>query len=152
MFGLFRKKSYPLLKNEMITPIDHPITTTEAKKLYKSYMKDIGFLEKDELSENAAYFGEEIRDMEQTYKEDIKESKETIKEAKVTIKEIKQQLKSCDSEELKVDLQDQLENLQDEIDWEVEQIEKLEMELNEFKKDKRAFLIEYVNNQISNSN
>lgn len=152
MFGLFgKKKKYPLLKPEMIEPIDQPISTTDAKMIFKKYMKDIGYLEKDELSEHASYLGDEIKEMEQCHKEDIKDSKEEIKEAKAKVKELQKKLTSCKSEEEKEEIEEEIDDAKSEIEMAQEQIEESTKELEEFKKDKRQFLVEYINNQIGGS-
>ena len=152
MFGLFgKKKTYPLLTADKIEPVNEPISTADAKKLFKSYMKDIGYLERDELSEHAGYLGEEIKDMEQCHRDDIKDSKDEIKEAKAQIKILKKNLGSCKTGNEKEEIEAELEDLNDEIEMAQEQVDKTTQELAEFKRDKRQFLVEYINNQIGGS-
>lgn len=151
MFGLFGKKSYPLLKPEMIEPVDQPLSTTDAKKIFKAYMREIGYLDKDELSEHAGYLGEEIRDMEQAHREDIRDSKEVIREAKRRIKSFNKKLISCTSEEKREEFEVEIHDAEGEIEWELKQIEKSTKELEDLKKDKRPFLVDYVNSQLSDS-
>lgn len=150
MAGLFnKKKTYPLITPEMIQPIDEPVSTTDAKSIFKSYMSQIGYLEKGELSEHARYFGEEIKERQDAYKEDIQDCKDTIKEQKEKVRDLKKRLANCSDDE-KENVENEIEDAEEEILYEEKQIEELTTELNEFKKDKRKFLVEYINNQISN--
>ncbi|ABA90286.1 hypothetical protein Pcar_3051 [Syntrophotalea carbinolica DSM 2380] len=145
MFGFFKKK-YPLLKNEMITPVGEPVNTSEAKRIFKQFMKEIGYLEKDELTEHAGYLSEEIKDHEQGLREECLDKKEEIAEAKRLLKELKSNLKKAEGEE-KEDIECEIEDIEDDLEDFVKELEQAAEALAKFKKDKREFLIEYINNQ-----
>jgi len=145
MFGFFKKK-YPLLKEEMLTPVDEPISTTEAKRIFKQFMKDIGYLEKDELSDHAGYLAEEIKDHEQYLREELSDKKEDVAEAKRQIKELKSSLKKADAAKTE-DIQYEIDDLEDELVYSQKELEEAAEALSKFRKDKRAFLVEYINSQ-----
>ena len=150
MFGFFKKK-YPVLTADMFEPVDKEINTTEAKKLYKQYMKQIGYLEKDELSDHASYLADEIKENEQYLKDDVADKKSEIKDEKDRLKELKGKLKKA-NEDTKEDIEADIEDCQQDIEYLNNDLEKETAELTKFKKDKRAFLIEYINNETQRSN
>ena len=149
MFGLFKKK-YPVLTNEMLEPVDSEISTTEAKKIYKQFMKQIGFLEKDELADHASYLSDEIKENEQYLKDDIADKKSEIKDEKERLKTLKANLKKS-TDDTKEDIESDIEDCLLDIDYLNKDLDKEMADLATFKKDKRAFLIEYINNEVQRS-
>ncbi len=145
MFGFFKKKC-PLLKEEMLTPVDEPISTTEAKRIFKQFMKDIGYLEKDELADHAGYLADEIKGHEQYLKEEVSDKKEEVAEFKRQIKEQNNSLKNADTAK-KEDIQYEIDDLEDELVYSQKELEQATEVLSKFRKDKRAFLVEYINSQ-----
>jgi len=130
MFGLFGKKKeeYPLMTSETIEPTDMLITTTEAKRIFKYFMKEIDFIEKDELSDRANDLGDVIREEMDTYKDTVSDQKLEISEEKKQLKEIKNSLKQCEDdskEEIESELQDQIDHiagLTDDLDLAVKEL------------------------------
>lgn len=146
MFGWFKKK-YPVLTSEMITPTDKLLTTTDAKQAFKQFMKTTGYLDKEELSEHASYLSDEIKDYEQSLKEDYSDKKEEISEIKKRLKDLKKKLSgksTTDKEELEIEV----EEAEDELKWATDELEEAAKELDDFKKDKRTFIIDYVNTEV----
>ncbi|WP_066965935.1 hypothetical protein [Microbulbifer sp. Q7] len=150
MFGLFKKK-YPVLKANQIEPVEEPINTTIAKKIFKDYMASIGFLDKDELSEHAGYFADEVRDHEECLRDDLADEKQELKEAMSEVKKLKAKLAKIKDEDEREDLQIEIDDQEEAINEHKEQIEKQAAELASFKKDKRMFLVEYINQQVHGS-
>ena len=146
MFGLFKKK-YPILTVSMITSADQPITTTDAIMIYVQHMLDIGYLEKDKLSEHVGGLSNEIKRHGQCLKDAIVETKEEIQEAETELANLKKKLATCSSEERK-DIEDGIILLEGELVIAAVDIEKATNNLAEFKKDKRAFLVDYINTQV----
>ena len=146
MFGLFNKK-YPILTVSMITPADQPITTTDAKMIFKQHMLDIGYLEKDELNEHAGYLSDEIKRHEQYLKDEVTNTKDEIREAKAELANLKKKLTTC-SEGEKKDIEGGIDLLGGELVIAAVDIEQATNNLAEFKKDKCAFLVAYINMQI----
>ena len=146
MFELFKKK-YPILTVSMITPDDQPITTTGAMKTFEQHMLDIGYLEKDELSEHVGYLSDEIKGHGQYLKDEVTNTKEEIQEAKTELANLKKKLATC-SEDEKEDIEDGIELLVGELGIAAEDLEKYTNKLAKFKKDKRVFLVDYINTQV----
>ncbi len=147
MFGLF-KKSYPILRTEMITPTDKLITTAEAKKLFKQCMKEIGCLARDELSEHANYLGEEIKQDEQYLKDEWTEKKGEVSRITPRLKELKKKLSSCADPKKKEWIEGEIEDVKEELDFATKELEKAAKEFTAFKNDKRSYLVEYINRQV----
>lgn len=97
---------YPMLTFEMIDSGGKPITASQAVKLFKDFMVTVGYLDKKEVDEHAAYFADEMEN-----------------EASNLVDEIEYQ-NICSGDQIRV------------MDA-----------LKAFKKDKRNFLVSYVNLQ-----
>ena len=145
IFGLFKKK-YPILTPENIEPVDAPISTAEAKRIFKAFMSQIGYLERGELAEHAGYLADDIKEMTEAYREDLADLKSQIPELKAEIKKLNQELTNCAGNEQK--------DIEKEINWTKEALDQLLMDIEdtkreqaEFKRDKRSFLIRYINDQ-----
>jgi chromosome segregation ATPase len=152
MFGLFnKKKSYPQMTYEMITP-DQPINSSDAKRLYKDFMFQIGRLDKDELSMHAEYLSDEIKETTENYKIDISEFQDEIKDLKSEINELKNKLKSCPSNDEKETIQDEIGYIEEDIRYNEDEILKIKNEFSDFKADKRKFLINYINSELGHNN
>lgn len=80
MFGLF-KKQYPVLKPEMLEPVDAPITTTNAKKIYSQWMVKIGYFDKFDASHDAAYFAEAMKEHEDYLRQELDYQRQEVKDA-----------------------------------------------------------------------
>ena len=146
MFELFKKK-YPILTVSMITPADQPITTTDAMKIFKQHMLDIGYLEKDELSEHVGYLSDDIKGHGQYLKDEVTNTKEEIQEAKTELANLKKR-RATGSDDEKEDIEDGIKLLEGELIIAAMDIEKANNNLAAFKKDKRAFLVDYINAQV----
>ena len=55
-------KQFPFINESMIEPVDEPISTRDAVKIYKQHMLDIGYLVKSELSDFVVSFKEEMKE------------------------------------------------------------------------------------------
>ncbi|MDB4431204.1 hypothetical protein N9137_02320 [Pseudomonadales bacterium] len=151
MFGLFKKKKvYTLLENEMITPLDVEIPTTQAKKIYRAHMQAIEVFEKDEISDRVYDFAEEIKSKEEEYRDDIQECKNEIKGIKSEISDLKKHIKSAISEEEKGELLEELEGSKSNLVGANEDLHIEQKRYQKFRKDKRYFLINYINEEIRN--
>ena len=146
MFGIFIKKS-KILTVDMITRDDQPISTTGAKAIFKQRMLDIGYLGKDELNEHVVCLSNEIKGHEQYLKDEVTNTKEEIQEAKNELANLKKKLTTCHDDE-KEEIEDGIKLLEGELVIAAVDMEKATNNLAEFKKDKRAFLVDYINTQI----
>lgn len=147
MFGLF-KKSYPVLTPEMFSPSDKPISTADAKKLFKQYMKNIGFLAREELSDHANYLGDEIKQDEEYLKGEWSEKKAEVSRITTRLKEIKKKLPSCADPTKKELIEGEIEDLNEELEFASKELQKATEEYTALKNDKRSYLIDYINRQV----
>lgn len=63
-----KKKVFPFIKPDVFTPVDAAISTSEAKRLYKTVMVAIGFLDRSEAADYAKWLGYAIKDREEDLK------------------------------------------------------------------------------------
>lgn len=146
--------SYPLLRTEMIVPPEEPVSTRDAVKIYRQHMLDTGYLEKRDLSDLAARFLDEIKEREQLLKDEVAWAKDTHrdakKQAKAEGKRIKGLMRGSDRDDRQEYRRD-LECLQVEIEDAARVLEEHLQSFKTFQKDKRDFVIEYVNEEIHGS-
>lgn len=157
-FDLFKKKTPPILKPEMLQPTDVPIATAEAKRIFKEWMVRIGHLankdrlDKMELSEHVGYFVEEMKEHEQMLKDDFADTKaqvaEEIKELKTDLKILKNNLAKCADPAEKQSLEDEIAHSEKAIEMVTREWSSEADALEKFKADKRAFLVDYINTQV----
>lgn len=143
---------YPFIAEEMITPADEPIKTRNAVKVYKKHMVAIGYLEKTELSDFVRNFQEEMLEHEQHLKDEVAWAKETLAdvkaEGKSETRRIKKLLSRSRDEDERKDLADDLKSTEHEVASAAVDLERVSDELLHFKKDKRSFLVNYINTEV----
>jgi hypothetical protein len=146
------EKHFPIISENMIAPVDEPISTRDGVKIYKQHMLAIGYLDKTELVDFVTNFQEDMKEHEQHLKGEVTWAKETLAEAKAEakseIKRIKKLLSRCDDEDEKKDLTREREGVEVEVDSAVRDVNRLSDELAKFKKDKRSFLVNYINTEV----
>jgi len=157
-FDLFKKKEPPILKPEMLQPVDAPISTAEAKRIFKEWMVKIGHLsnkdklDKMELSDHVGYFVEDMKQHEEALKFDIDDEKESvaesIKEEKEEIRVLKKELAKCKDQAERENIEGQVAHCERAIANYQESLAMRVKELADFKADRRAFLVEYINTQV----
>lgn len=142
------KAVFPIMNPEMITPLDKPISVSRAVQIYKKYMLKVGYLEKDDISDFVRSLKEDMAEHEEELKFDVKNGKEQVAEAKAEVKRAKKQLKKCKDDDDREYAQEELDSVTAELDAETEMYEKGLEALSLFKKDKRQFLLNYINHEI----
>ncbi|MDP3322656.1 MAG: hypothetical protein Q8S71_03815 [Hydrogenophaga sp.] len=131
-------KTYPRLTNAMFSA-EGVISTVDAKRLFRKYMLDIGYFEKDEATEHTEYFAEAMRDRAIELQDDINYAKEALAEAKKEANDFTGLTKD-EIVEAKADIPNYIQYAQDEL-------AEAQAALSKFKADKRDFFIEYINQQ-----
>jgi septal ring factor EnvC (AmiA/AmiB activator) len=157
-FDLFKKKEPPILKPEMLQPADAPISTADAKRILKEWMVKIGHLsnkdklDKMELTDHVGYFVEEMKQHEESLKFDIDDEKESvaesIKEEKEEIRDLRKELAKCNDPAEKGNIEAQIADCERSIASYQESLAERVKALADFKADRRAFLVEYINTQV----
>lgn len=157
-FDLFKKKEPPILKPEMLQPVDAPISTAEAKKIFKEWMVKIGRLsdkdklDKMELSHHVGYLVEDMKQHEEALRLDIDDEKESvaesIKDEKEEIQDLKKELTKCRDQADKEGIEGQIVRCERAIATYQESLAVRVQKLADFKADRRAFLIDYINTRV----
>jgi len=149
MFGLFKKKkTYTLLKPDMIQPVDAEISTVDAKKIYRMHMQSIEFYDREDLSEAVRSFAEEINEEEEIHKDSVQFQKDEINSLQSELKALRVKLAACQNSEESKDLQEEIEGIEEDIENSKKELESEKKELAKFKSDKRLFLVKYINDEI----
>jgi len=140
--------SYSLLTSDMIVPVDKPISTSRAVQVYKKYMLKVGYLDKSDIADFVHSLMEDIAEREEELKFEIKNAKEQVAEAKAEVKSLKKQLSKCKDDDDREYAGEELDTATAELEEETSNYEKFTTELALFKKDKREFLLNYINSEI----
>lgn len=147
----------PTLTTDMILPVDTLISTSEAKRLFKVWMIKIGYYsasdkdDKDLLDEHTAMFADEIKQHELVLRDEVKTISETDLEI---IGELKDKIRSLrkkqiiSSVEIYAELQDAINAYEEQLELFSWPLKKAMKVVNRFKKDKREFLVDYINWQV----
>ena len=140
-------KSYPVMTMDMIDSKGEPITKAQAVKLFKQYMLAVGYLEKDEVVEHANDFAQEMTEHEECLEHDAVDDLASLKEQ---LADLKAQRKGETDADTKEELDEQILSTKDDIEADKHINQPARDALAAFKKDKRQFLIDYVNLQVQN--
>jgi len=143
-----KPKTIPLMTMDMIQSNGEPITSAQAVKLFKEFSLKSGYLGKDELSEHAEYFSEEMKERGRHLEEDAAGE---IADLKTKLKDLKARLKGETDKDTREQLDEEIDCAKEELDQEVSYRQASIEALAAFKADKRLFLIEYMNNQTQSN-
>lgn len=139
---------FSLMTLEMTGPADKPISTSRAVQVYKKYMLKVGYLDKSDIADFARSLKEDIVEREEELKFEVKNAKELVAEAKAEVKSLKKQLSKCKDDDDREYAREELDTATAELEEETTTYEKYTAELTHFKKDKREFLLNYINSEI----
>ena len=98
---------------DMIQSNGGPITTAQAVKLFKEFALKSGYLDKDELTEHAGYFSDELKGHEQQLKEESDGDIAALKEA---LSELKARRKGETDKETRETLDEEIESAKEQLD------------------------------------
>lgn len=146
-----RPKTFPVVEVDDITPIGQAITSAQAVKVFKIYMRTTGFLDKQELPDGVRYFsedmkrhGEDLADRVNEEKRKFREYGELIGASEVRV--LKRQLSKTNDEEKRHAIESEISEYQADIDEEEKYLRKALTDLQSFRSDKRQFVVDYINN------
>ena len=146
--------SYPVLTAEMFNPSDAKISFADAKKLFRKYMLQIGYLDKQEVGDHVAGFADEVRQHEQYLKDELAGMQSDpdlnydVAEHKRVLKALRRDIEKCVDAQEKASLESQLAHWEAELHDIVHDREQAVAALRSFQDDKRAFMIDYINEQV----
>lgn len=138
----------PILTPDMITPVDKPVSTKRAVQVYKEFMLKVGYLDKSDLDDFARSLKEDMAEREEELKFDIQSAKELVAEARAEVKQRTKEHAKCKDDDDREYAKEELDAAQAELDEETAAHDLLVRKLNYLKKDKRGFLLNYINSEI----
>lgn len=150
IFGKSKPK-YPKITNEMLQPIDATLSTTDAKRIIKEVFRQVGYCEDaTEARMEAESLGDSIRYHEENLRSDLEMIKEEydrdLAEWKSELQDLKDDIKTAEPGELESTKEEiALHNQYKPDDGDYLRAKKA---LADFKADKRAFLISYINEHL----
>lgn len=143
-----KSRSYPMMTIDMIDSNGEAITKAQAVKLFKQYMLAVGYLDKDEVIEHATDFADAMTEHEECLEHDAVDDLDSLKEQ---LADLKAQRKGETDTDTKEELDEEITSVKDDIESEKRLRQPAINALAAFKKDKRQFLINYVNQQVQPS-
>lgn len=153
IFGKSKPK-YPRVTNEMLQPVDATLSTTDAKRILKEFYRQIGYcedasdarMEAESLADSIRYHEENLRSefemIKEEYDRDLAEWKSELQDLKDGLKTAEPAEREEAKEEIALHNQykpDESHSL------------RAKKALADFKADKRAYLIAYINEQLHGS-
>jgi paraquat-inducible protein B len=142
------KPAFSLLTADMIAAADQPVSAKKAVQVYKKFMLKVGYLEKDDIADFVRSLKEQMAEHEEELKYEIKNAKELMVEAKSELKSCKKQVAKSKDDDDREYAQEEFDTAEAELKAETAAYEKLVADLAHYKKDKREFLLNYINSEI----
>jgi len=145
------QKRYPILRADMILPVDQPIPTVKAIQIYKEFMLKVGYLEKYELAWHADEFAESMRRRTDELADDVRYETECLDTASADTKQqianLKHQYSQATDPDERECINDEIDDLKQELTPDDSDLKAAKKTLQSFRRDKRQFLIDYVNRE-----
>lgn len=145
--------TYPILRPEMLLPRGAPIPTASAKQLFKKWMLQIGYLDKQEVGDHVLYLADAIKDHEQFLKDELADVRSNISEEMRSLKsdrrDLEKSLVSCKDQTQKLSIDSEIAELDTSIAQLQTEIDDAVAVGIKFKTDKREFLVDYINQQVN---
>lgn len=153
--GFPEKSRYPIITPETFAPLGVPISTTDAKRLYREVMVAIGYLDKGDTKRHVEYLAEAMKDRESDLRLALDDQKaylqDTINDNKEQVRDLKKDLRAAKTDDERGVVTLEINDLESQILKYQGAIETERAALESFKKDKRSFLVDYVNRELHGS-
>lgn len=153
--GFPEKSRYPIITTETFAPLGVPISTTDAKRLYREVMVAIGYLDKGDTKRHVEYLAEAMKDRESDLRLALDDQKaylqDTINDNKEQVRDLKKDLRAAKTDDERGVVTLEINDLESQILKYQGAIETEKAALESFKKDKRSFLVDYVNRELHGS-
>lgn len=161
VFDWFKRKPPPaplVLRPEMIKPVGEPLSTAQAKSTYRAWMLMIGHLSEKTREDKAvlAYavecFAEDMKlhldELKKNLSDDRADRKNEVKELKAQLLEMRKELAQCTDPTRQKALARDINVTEQDIQTAPEGVAQAAAEIEQFKADKRAFLVDYINTEV----
>jgi phenylalanyl-tRNA synthetase alpha subunit len=144
--------AYPILRPSTLQPADAPIPTAAAKQIFKQYMLQIGYLDRQEVGEHVRYLADELKEHEQVLKDELANIRSNVSdeltELRPHLRQMKKEWAACKEPTEKQSLEDEIEETERQINRSHRELDEAMQKLGVFKVDKREFLVDYINSQV----
>ena len=158
IFDWFKKKSPLILRPEMIKPVGEPLSAAQAKSTYRAWMLMIGRLS-DKTREDKAVLADAVEafaDAMRLHMDELREclpdtkiwQKNELKELKAHLLELKKELAQCTDPTQQKALVRAIGVTEKDIQTAPTPGAEDLAEIAQFKADKRAFLVDYINTEV----
>ena len=161
VFDWFKRKPPPaplVLRPEMIKPVGEPLSTAQAKSTYRAWMLMIGHLsektreDKADLADAVEAFADAMKLHLDELKEFLPDSKawqkNELKELKAHLLELKKELAQCTDPTEQKAWARAINVTEKDIQTVPQGGAQEAAEIEQFKADKRAFLVDYINTEV----
>lgn len=153
--GFPEKSRYPIITPETFAQLGVPISTTDAKRLYREVMVAIGYLDKGDTKRHIEYLAEAMKDRESDLRLVLDDQKaylqDTINDNKELVRDLKKDFRAAKTDDERGVITLEISDLESQILKYQAAIETEKAALESFKKDKRSFLVDYVNRELHGS-
>jgi hypothetical protein len=148
--------SYPFVRPDMIMPLGDPIPTSAARRLYRQIMIELGYFTAPDAPQYVQAFATEVRDHESALRDEYLHEREYLREqideARSWAKELLEDSRDATTPDEKssslLEREEQLRTLA----ALKEELKAVAVEYASFRRDKRAFLVNYINTELHGSN
>jgi len=145
-------RGYPVLTAAMLKPEDVPIPTVVAKRLFKDFMLEVGYVSEHDAPECVRYFVSAMRLEEMSLRDEVSSTQAEVEFQQPHIAARLAELRSSLSdrpEPLEASyIREEIAQLRTELSTFKEAVAKAKAALQAFKRDKRSFFVAYVNEQL----
>lgn len=155
IFGLFGRKQLPLIRDEDIRPVDQPISTKDAKRLFREVLTQLSGrlkLDRQDVSLYAEGFADDMRAHGEDLADEIKDETKGITALEQELNSKRKNLENASGSDERDQLLEEISDLEDDLKGQQEYLDEITADLNKFKKDKRHFLREQLNELIQQHN
>lgn len=146
------KPKYPIVTNDMVQPADVPITTAAAKRALKTFLREIGYCDgATEANMEANCFADDVNQHEEKLKWEVEQAEADYRGNIAYWNEeldlIKDGLDDADTPTERAEIKEEIDTHKASKPADAELVE-AKKRLADFRADKRAFLISYLNEQL----
>jgi len=139
------------MRPEMIEPVDKRLTMTDAKTIYRKYLKEFKvYDDRQDLAQAVRSLSEDIKRTEEEMRDVLYEYKCQLALVKTTLREIKKNFSSYDEDE-QHEFDREIEDAEQDVQETSDEIETTKRDLADFRKDKRLYLVDYMNSELHSS-
>ncbi len=153
-----KKVRPPIFTEDMLEPVDAPVSISDAKRIFKQWMLGVGHLSDDDVIDRMELSGavrdlvDSMREHEASLKDDFDCERDSwqdaVAEHKGELRRLQRELARCTEPAERSDLQEEISYEEHELRFASELIDDARQALASFRSSKRDFLVDYINTQV----